>query len=945
MDAPDDAEGLVLAELAALLSDLRREVAHPVALDTDLRTHLGLDSLAMVELVDRVGSAAGVILPDEVLGEAGTPRALARAVRAATEDAGLAAGTAHTLRGYVASPRGATGTREAEEARVAPSELASRFSTLAEALAWLAAAHPEQVTIRLLHGGQAGRPEKVTYGDLHYGAQRVARGLVAGGLRAGDRVALLLGTDRSYFTVFAGVLLAGGVPVPLYPPARPAVVRSHLERTAALLRNVGASVLVALPEVATVARIATLGVPSLRAVRTPSELSRGEHGDAELAGARAGDVALVQYTSGSTGDPKGVVLTHAQLLANVAAMARAAAVTPSDVVVSWLPLYHDMGLVGMWHAPLVLGIPLVVMSPLAFLARPVRWLEAISSYRGSISAAPSFAYGSCAGRVRDAELAGLDLSSWRLAFNGSEPVAMPAVDAFVERFAHVGFRRESMCPAYGLAEAGVGIAFSPPGRGPRVDVVSREELSRSGRAVASGPGEAGSAVVASGYPLPGYEIRVADALGGELPDRREGRVLCRGPSLTDGYFANERATRALWQRGWLDTGDLGYLVAGELFLTGRAKDVAIRAGRNLHLEDVEGAVRDVPGVRSGGVAACTVPGGPADAEQLVVVVESDPGTQAERAALEESLRRRVAEELDLVPDTVLLVRLGAIRRTPSGKVRRGATAAAVVDGTLEEEPAPVVLQLATLAAAAVAPAARAGVAALSRCCFAAYAWTGVALLGLPLVVAVHLPIPLAARWRLTRVAAVALARMLRVPVARSGALPRTGPAVVVANHPSFVDAAIVLLASTSRLTFVTSTDFEEKPVVGSFLRRIGCAFVSRGDPTRSRGDLAALAGRARSGEQLVFFPEGSLAPAPGLRPFHLGAFVVAAAAGCPIVPVAIAGTREIVRPGSYLPRRAAVSVTVERPVAAPAGGIRAGADSAATVRERIASILGQPLVS
>jgi acyl-CoA synthetase (AMP-forming)/AMP-acid ligase II len=286
-------------------------------------------------------------------------------------------------------------------------------------------------------------------------------------------------------------VFAGGVPVPLYPPAPGSRTGEELERLVTVLRNAGTCVAVTVPEAMHAARLLRLEVPTLRRVHTMSNLL-GPHPDAPLPQASSEDLALIQYTSGSTGDPKGVVLTHGQLIANVRAMGRAADVTAEDIVVSWLPLYHDMGLIGMWLAPLVLGLPLVVMSPLTFLARPAAWLEALTSYGGTISAAPNFAFQACVDRVTEPERAALDLSSWRLAFNGSERVTQATVDAFVQRFAGVGFRRDAMCPAYGLAEAGVGISFSPPGRGRCAGSTGRPCSTVSGRLWLSTPRLRGS---------------------------------------------------------------------------------------------------------------------------------------------------------------------------------------------------------------------------------------------------------------------------------------------------------------------------------------------------------------------------------------------------------------------------------------------------------------------
>jgi 1-acyl-sn-glycerol-3-phosphate acyltransferase len=934
-------DGLVLDVVASLYTDLHGHAPEELTLDTDLRSGLGIDSLGMVELLDRVGGAAGVVLGEDVLARAATPRDLARAIEGATR------------RGQETVPGapGAAGSwlpgRPAGAVPRATSLAPGSFSTLNEALARHAAVHPHQVTIVLLGPDGSGVAEEITYGELHSEAQTIASALLAEGLSFGERVAIMLPTERAYFSIFCGILLAGGVPVPLYPP-RPAGLKQDMARLAGVLRNAGAGALVTVPEAVAVARMLAVEVPSIRLVRTPRALSTHRGGRTPLPEPEVGadDLALIQYTSGSTGDPKGVVLTHRQLLANVRAMAEAAQVTTDDVVVSWLPLYHDMGLIGVWHTPLVIGMPLVVMSPLAFLARPARWLEAISTYRGTISAAANFAFQLCTERVADSEVARLDLSSWRLAFNGSEPVGQAVLEGFVRRFAPAGFRREAMCPAYGLAEAGVGIAFSPPGRGPRVELVSRTLLARSGRIVAVLPDDpAAMPVVGCGYPLPGYEIRIAGPGGFALGERAEGRVECRGPSLTEGYFGNESATAALWQHGWLDTGDLGYLADGELFLTGRAKDLIIRGGRNLHPEDVEAALRGVDGVE-GGVAAFAVADPREGTERLAVVAETSVKAPDVRAALEREIRRRVTEVAGVPPDEIVLVPAGSVRRTPSGKVRRAATREALERGELGKPAPPVAVQLAAVARSEL-PLAGAHLARLvGGWLFAAYASLVAVCVASLAAAAIHLPLPSRARWVLTRRAARALSVLTGIAVRVDGALPPTSaPAIVVANHMSFVDAVALVLVSEDPLVFVTSTDFQSKPIVGSFLRRLGCAFVARDAPARTPGDVADLVRRVEAGERLAIFPEGSITLSPGVRPFHLGPFAVAAATGCAIVPVAIRGTRAVLPPGSRRPRRSPVSVVVGKPVEPPgAADFATEVAMAEDVRRALADLSGLPLV-
>jgi acyl-CoA synthetase (AMP-forming)/AMP-acid ligase II len=445
--------------------------------------------------------------------------------------------------------------------------------------------------------------------------------LLARGLTRGDTVAIMLPTSREYFPIFIGVLMAGGIPVPIYPPVRPSQLADHLRRQVHILTNAGATLLVAGPEAVPLGRLLRSHVESMRQIVIPESLAT-ERGGA-LPSPGPDDVALLQYTSGSTGHPKGVVLTHANLLANIRAMVDAAAVSGADTFVSWLPLYHDMGLIGAWLGSLYSGMPLVIMPPEVFLTRPARWLWAISTQRGTISAAPNFAYELCLRKVDDAELEGLDLSSWRLAFNGAEPVSPDTVERFAIRFGPYGLRRTAITPVYGLAESSVGLAFPPLGRGPLVDRVEREAFLRSGRAIPADEADADVIrFVACGQPLPGHDLRIVDTAGNEVPDRQEGRIEFRGPSATSGYYRNPDATRSLFRGAWLDTGDLGYIADGDLYVTGRVKDLIIRAGRNLHPEELEDAIGNLTGVRKGCVAVFASPDPEFGTERLVVLAET-----------------------------------------------------------------------------------------------------------------------------------------------------------------------------------------------------------------------------------------------------------------------------------------------------------------------------------
>jgi acyl-CoA synthetase (AMP-forming)/AMP-acid ligase II len=376
------------------------------------------------------------------------------------------------------------------------------------------------------------------------------------------------------------------------------------------------------------------------------------------------DLALVQFSSGSTGDPRGVMLSHRNLLANVAAVLAVLQPDETDVNCSWLPLYHDMGLIGGLFMPLHCGRPVVLLSPQGFLLDPKRWLWAIHHHRATISTAPNFAYQLIAGRVDERELAGLDLSCWRLALCGAEPVMPETLAAFARKLAPHGFREEGLLPVYGLAEVALGALFPVPGQPFRRDGVDPAALEAHGRA------EPGGRVLSSvGRPLPGFDVRIADGEGRPLPERHVGEIQLQGPSVMLGYLDDPAATARVLVDGWLRTGDLGYMAEGELFVVGRSKDLILKGGRNYAPQDLEKAAERVEGIRRGCVAAFGVPDPTTGTEAVVVVAETREPASA-HAALAGAIKDMVHAAVGLRPDHVTLLPPGAVPKTSSGKLQR-----------------------------------------------------------------------------------------------------------------------------------------------------------------------------------------------------------------------------------------------------------------------------------
>ncbi len=986
-------EDVITRAVAELLHELYpRSHTSPVELDSRLDRDLGIDSLGLVELIDHLGHLFGVDLPTSVMASAETPRDLLDALHRANPRPG-APGKGDAQTGSsppVLRARSVTGAAvqpgQPEPLEPAAHPAPGEVTTLVEALEWHAKTHPDRCHMRLLgeaytrqaehsDGGDLARDD-LTYGELTYGrlyerALGVLRPLTDLGVGAGDRVALMLPTSDEYFSIFMGILLSGGVPVPIYPPSRPSQLEEHLLRQVGILVNAGVRVLVTTPEARRVARLVRAQVPSMTKVATPRDLlADSGTGASSAAGTSStprlqtvarfgadlgpdrdparpgpGDIALLQYTSGSTDNPKGVVLTHANLLANMEAMVRAARIDASDVVVSWLPLYHDMGLIGTWLSSLYHGMLLTVMTPQAFLARPSRWLWAVHHHSGTVSAAPNFAYELCTRRIDDDEIRGLDLSSWRIALNGAEPVSPRTLARFAGRFAPYGFRSEAITPVYGLAEAGLGLAFPPMGRGVLVDVIDQGSFTRAGQAVPARTGTAPTLELAScGLALPGYEIRIASSTGEVLPERREGRIEFRGPSATTGYFHNPAATAELYDGSWLDTGDLGYLADGELFVTGRTKDLVIRAGQNLHPEGLEEAIGELPNIRKGCVAAFGVADPRAATERLVVVVESHAADPAIIAELRGGITRLSTDLMGGPPDEIVIAPPGTVRKTSSGKIRRAATRDLYLHGRLRPARRSIAWQLVRFTSRAVLPSSRRALQATSRLGYAAYTWLLLGVLGAPTVSAVAIVPGQRRRRAIAYSAARALVRMTGTPLAAEGLehLKIAGPFVVVSNHASYLDSFALAAVLPDTVTFVAGEIFATKALTGFFLRRLGVEFVERTKRTSGRSDTAKLADLARRGTSLVFFPEGGLARAPGLRRFHQGAFVVAATAGCPVVPVALRGTRAMVHPGSRLIRRGHVHLAVGPPIYPQGSDWHAAVALGHRAREVIALHCGEP---
>ncbi|MFF0373014.1 non-ribosomal peptide synthetase [Actinoplanes missouriensis] len=522
--------------------------------------------------------------------------------------------------------------------------------TLTDVLARAAALAPDQ---GIVHVGDTDR--LVGYAELHADALRVAGGLRAAGLRPGDPLLVVAAAGEDFLALFWGAVLAGVVPVPLPPePDRLAAVRRHLSSPGS-------------PSPALAGDPVVPGALSLETLRSAEPLSAAHP-------ARPDDVAFLQFSSGSTGTPKGVELTHRNVVANLDQAARASGTGPSDVVVTWMPYFHDMGLIGTHLTPVHVRCRQVRISPLTFAKRPETWLRVAARHRGTVLSAANFALALVVRRVPDALLEGLDLSSVRLVMVGAEPISPAVWRAFAAKMERAGLRRSALAPVYGLAEATVAVAFPPMGEVAEPVALSRAALARGVALPVSSAASAASAASAVefmdvGHPVPGCAVRIVDADGIVVEDGLVGAVQVAGPNVTRGYHRDPRATAAaLTGDGWLRTGDIGFLRNGRLVISGREKDVLFVHGRNFHAADLEEVAAATPGLGAGPVAVvgATDPDG---GRELVVLFLAAPAVRSDPGAAERA-RRRVAEALGYDNVRAEVVPRGAFARTTSGKLRR-----------------------------------------------------------------------------------------------------------------------------------------------------------------------------------------------------------------------------------------------------------------------------------
>lgn len=530
--------------------------------------------------------------------------------------------------------------------------------------------------------------EFYSFERLREEAMRRAAHLRSHGLKKGDRVAMVVPDGEDFVPTFLGAVWAGIVPVPLYPPLSLGKLDSYIDTLIAILTKAKPTHLITNEKVQTILWGGVAKVPSIKGVITTEELKgpAPEGVSTDKADVTDDDLCFLQFTSGSTSTPKGVAVTHANLRANAWAIMRDGLQTDTDVDhgVSWLPLYHDMGLIGFVISPMFHRVSVTFIPTMTFVRNATIWLRTISRVKGTITFAPNFAYALAVKRAKPEQIASLDLSSMRHFGCGAEPINPVTMRAFVETFAPSGLKPSMMLPCYGMAEATLAISFIGVEDSLTTDVIDGDayQTERKAKPASAELLKNGTAqeFVNCGKSFAKHEVGAFDDAGKRLPDRSIGELWVRGPSVAKGYYEDTEATERTFGNGWLKTGDYGYLVDGNVFITGRKKDLIIINGRNYDPQRLEWIVDDLPEVRKGSTVAFSRPG--SGSEELVIAIES---RAADKQALIELVKQKINENMQLTPADVFIAPVGSLPKTSSGKLQRAKTRQQYLAGTLGSE--------------------------------------------------------------------------------------------------------------------------------------------------------------------------------------------------------------------------------------------------------------------
>jgi fatty-acyl-CoA synthase len=533
---------------------------------------------------------------------------------------------------------------------------------------------PDRVSVILLHAGQPDRP--VTYRELLHGAAGYARTLERNGVQPGDVVLLILQHGADLLFAYFGAELHGAIPSIMPFLTEKLLPERYRADLAALVAVTRPTAIVTYREFEPEVRAALKpGEDSVKAVIVSDQADGPREPDFVRFGGlqrQPDDIALLQHSSGTTGLQKGVALSHQAVVNQLTSYGAAIHLDAADVFVSWLPLYHDMGLIACWLMPILLGNPLVLLSPFDWVRAPYRLMQAVSKYRGTLSWLPNFSYNFCAQKMRDRDLEGVDLSCWRLISNCSEPMRWDSHQAFFERFRTFGLRHESLATCYAMAENVFAVTQGGAEAPVVFEDVDRESLQVEKIARSAADGKPTVRMLGAGKAIPGTQVRVVDAHGKSLPDRHVGEVALKSDCMLTGYYHRPDATEKAFKDGWYLTGDFGYLVDGELYITGRKKDLIIVGGKNIYPQDLELLAYEVPGVHTGRASAFGVFNDATGTEDVVLAAEADTDNPAERQRIADGIRAAVTRGSAVALRYVHIVGRGWMVKTSSGKTARSA---------------------------------------------------------------------------------------------------------------------------------------------------------------------------------------------------------------------------------------------------------------------------------
>jgi fatty-acyl-CoA synthase len=881
----------VLSVTHQLLVELDKERALRILTpQSSLQRELGIDSLARVELFHRIETALNVSLADSVLSQAETVNELIDAVMRS----GPALKEMPKQKAF-----------EMVQSRYS----AAKANTLVEILYEMVEKEPQRPHVYLQ--GEGNQETIISYGKLFSQAQSIASSLQKLGIGAGDTVAIMLPTSEDFFYSFFGILLLGAIPVSIYPPFRPDRITEYAMRESTILRNAQVRILITFQQAERLSEILRAFVPSLEHVKTAKELQT-EPGNVIAINFQSKSPALVQYTSGSTSTPKGVLLSHENILANIRSIGEATNISAADVGVSWLPLYHDMGLIGSWLNCFYHAIPIVIMSPLAFLTRPERWFWAIHYHRGTLSGAPNFAYELCVRRITASQIEGLDLSSWRLCFNGAEQISPKTLRKFSNTYAAYGFKKETMFPVYGLAESAVALVFPPPEREPKFDYIARLPFEKDNLAIKVEPNSPQSLeYVSCGSAIPHHEVRIVDKNNQPINERIVGSLQFKGPSVMMGYYRNPQATAASSHDGWLDSGDLAYQAEGEIYIVGRHKDLIIKAGRNLHPEEIEEATGQVLGVRKGCVIAFGVIDQKWQTEKLIIVAETRERNRALSRKMKSDIIDMVNQKLDIVPDEILLVAPHTIPKTSSGKLQRSACKALYTNKKIYSPQWPVFLQIVKLYIMALGVKVKRSFNFIGKLLYTTYAFLLFLISAILMMMTVFLlPQKFFATFLKGWARTLIWVSGCKFEISHQDESIKPQQAVYVANHASYIDAVALLAALPAGVRFVGKKELFKVPLLSTILKKIGVLAVDREEFSANIRDTKEIEEALKKGQGVAIFPEGGFSAIKGLLPFKLGAFKVAVETASPVCPIGIDGTRHIFRGNIPLLKPYKIKITI-----------------------------------